>query len=68
MTEFYDQLDIAFESLTPEEAQRVRETIAVMFQRDVFMMKNGKVICHFDSFGTLQEVEFNYKRWKRRKN
>lgn len=54
--------------LNEEELRRVRETIHTLAERDVFMMRNGSATLHFDAEGTLQEIEFKYKRWKRRKS
>ncbi len=51
--------------LTQAEIERVHETIRTLVQRDVLFMKNGRAVLHFDRTGDLQEIEFNYKRWRR---
>lgn len=61
------QITLEFEGLTPTELTKIQETIHILHKRDVFNMKNGKVILHYDHDGTLQEIAFDYKRWKRRK-
>jgi len=61
------RITLEFEGLTPQELQRIQDTIHILHKRDVFNMKNGKVILHYDYEGTLQEIGFEYKRWKRRK-
>jgi len=60
-------LTLEIPGLSDEELLRVQDTIHILAERDVFMMKNGSASLHFDSDGTLQEVEFKYKRWKRRR-
>lgn len=61
-------ITLKFEGLNEQELRRVHDTINTLFERDVFFMKNGQVILHFDHEGILQEIGFNYKRWKRRKS
>ncbi len=61
------EITIKIDNLTSEEGAKVQETIMTLFERDVFFMKNGKVVLHFDHEGTLQEIQFDYKRWKRRR-
>ena len=59
-------LKLEIQGLTPEEERRVQDTVHTLAERDVFMMKNGSATLHFDKLGNLQEIEFKYKRWKRR--
>jgi hypothetical protein len=61
------ELNLFFNNLNEAEFKRVSDSIQTMQERDVFMMKNGQVVLHYDHEGTLQEIGFNYKRWKRRK-
>lgn len=60
-------LTLEIPGLNDEEWSRVKDTIHTLAERDVFLMRNGSVSLHFDSLGNLQEIEFKYKRWKRRK-
>ena len=61
-------IKLELKGLNPQELAKVQQTIHTLFERDVFFMRNGKVVLHFDQESTLQEIEFNYKRWKRRKS
>ena len=60
-------LTLEIPGLNDEEWRRVQDTVHTLAERDVFLMRNGSATLHFDSEGTLQEIEFKYKRWKRRK-
>ena len=62
------QFILNIENLNKDEEYRVADTLDTLTKRDVLMMKNGSATLHFDSDGTLQEIEFKYKRWKRRKS
>jgi len=62
------ELNLFFNNLNETEFKRVTDAVQTMQERDVFMMKNGKVELHYDHEGNLQEIGFTYKRWKRRKS
>lgn len=61
------KIELDFEGLDFKQTEHIREIINVMFESGAFMIKNGKVLLHFDHEGTLQEVAVDHKRWKRRK-
>lgn len=62
------KITLEIPGLNEKEAKIVQDTIQVLSERDVFLMRNGSATLHFDAEGSLQEIEFKYKRWKRRKH
>jgi len=58
---------ITLEGATFEQTERCRAIINILFNNDIFSIRNGSVTLHFDYEGTLNEIEINVKKWKRNK-
>ena len=61
------KITIELEGIGFPETERCRAIIHSLFEQGVFNVRNGKAILNFDSDGTLAEIEFNVKKWKRNK-
>lgn len=55
------------DGLTEEMTHKYREIMDILILNGVFNAKNGKVILNFDSEGVLQEIEFQIKKYRRKK-
>jgi hypothetical protein len=49
------------------EFQKYYDVFSVMCKAGVFEIKNGQAILNFDSEGTLNDIDFNIKAYKRGK-
>lgn len=69
MSDFKPNARLLFEleGASPTSVEKMREGIQTLIAQQVFGIKNGKVILNFDSEGNLQEIEFNYKKWRKQK-
>lgn len=54
-----------YEASTFIEYQKHRKDFLALIQGGVFSIRNGQAILHFDSGGTLTEVDFNIIGFKR---
>lgn len=61
------EIKLQLDGMDERGVHRLREHIDIMFENGVFMLRNGKAILNFDHEGTLQEIAFDYKKWKRKK-
>jgi len=57
-----DKIITIFEEIEPRDMIRVQQILQTLFEENIFDIKNGKVILHFDSEKKLREIEFNYKK------
>jgi hypothetical protein len=60
-------LTFEIEGLTEEQTHSYREMIHLLISNGVFNVRNGKVILNFDCDGILQEIEFNVKKYRRKR-
>lgn len=60
-------IHLELEGLSQTQLEQMRSVIDAMFEANVFFIRNGKVILHFDNEGKLQEIAVDNKRWKRKK-
>lgn len=60
-------ITITMEGVTFEQVERARLFIHELFTAGVLGLKNGRAILEFDHEGVLQEIKFDYIRWKRNK-
>lgn len=60
-------LKFEIDGITEEQTHSYREMIDILLINGVFNVKNGKVILNFDCDGVLQEIEFNVKKYRRKK-
>lgn len=49
------------------EFMRVRETLDILTQSGVFMLKNSKAVLNFNGDGVLEAIEFRKSAYKRGK-
>jgi hypothetical protein len=61
-------INIKLEGIETPELERVRCIIQTCFEQGLFNVRNGKVSLNFDSDGTLQEMDFSVKKWRRNKD
>lgn len=61
------ELKFEFEGANPEALERYRQTIETIIAQGALNLRNGKVILNFDHEGSLQEIGFDYKRWRKKK-
>lgn len=69
MSDFKPNARLLFEleGANPALVEKMREGIQTLIAQQVFGIKNGKVTLNFDADGTMQEIEFNYKKWRKSK-
>lgn len=67
MSDWNAQIKLDLAGMGMRETEMMRQTIEILFQNGVFHLKNGKAILNFDHEGILQEIAFDYKRWRRKK-
>lgn len=60
-------LRFELEGVNATTTDRWRRGIDTMLMQGVLNVKNGKVILNFDHEGELQEIEFNFKQWRKKK-
>lgn len=68
MSEFKPNASLHFEfdgAVNKDVVEKMREGIQILIAQQVFGVRNGKVTLNFDHEGTLQEIEFNYKKWRK---
>lgn len=67
MSDFKPNASLLFEleGVSPALVEKMREGIQTLIQQQIFGVRNGKVILNFDPEGNLQEIEFNYKKWRK---
>lgn len=62
------KLEFEFDgAITRPVLEKMRQNIEVIIAQNVFGIRNGKVELNFDHEGTLQEISFNYKKWRKEK-
>jgi len=52
-------------AVNKDVVEKMRQGIQILIAQQVFGVRNGKVTLNFDNEGTLQEIEFNYKKWRK---
>ena len=61
-------INISLDGINDLELNRVKCIIETCLEQGLFNVRNGKVALNFDSDGTLQEMEFSVKKWRRNKD
>lgn len=54
--------------VTQEQAKRFKESLDVIISQGVLGIHDGKAVLSFDFEGTLREVSFDFKKWRRQSN
>ena len=61
------KIEINLMDFSFEEAERARIIIHQLFEQGLFSLKNGKAILNFDQYGIMQQIEYNYVKWRKGK-
>lgn len=54
--------------LTEEQTHRMRESMETIISQGVLSIHDGKAILSFDYEGTLREISFDFKKWRKQKS
>jgi len=60
-------IHIQLEGASFQETERCRLIIHELFTQGFFSLRNGKAIVHFDHDANMQQIEYDYIKWRRGK-
>ncbi len=61
-------ISIDLVGVTQEEALRYEETLGVLISQGVLGLHDGKAILSFDYEGRIREINFDFKKWRKKKD
>ena len=59
---------IDLDGVSLEQTERCRKIIHTLFAQNVFGIRNGKAVLHFDGDGELMMIQFDIIKWKKDKS
>lgn len=62
------KISIDTKGLPQHLLNKYAEDIHILLMQGVFDIKNGKAILNFDSEGKLQEITFDFKKWRKKRS
>jgi len=62
------EINIKLEGATLQETERCRRIIHELFTQGFFALRNGKAIVHFDHTAEMQQIEYDFIKWRRGKD
>lgn len=61
------KIEWEFQGVSREQLARFKDTMDTIISQGVLNLHDGKAVLSFDYEGTLREISFDFKKWKRTK-